>query len=109
MDKFMTVVSHGIPFHVRLVEKGDEYGLDRCLTYDKDEPMVEFYDARYVKKFESIGQFVSNYYVTTLISREYSDSRQGLQLQGDINDWYIDGKGMMEVFEWLEWVLEEEL
>ena len=106
MDKFMTVVSHGVPFHVRLVENGEKYGLDRCLTYDEYEPMVEFYDARYVKKFEPIGQFISRYYVTTLFSKEYGDNRQGLCLHGGVESWYIDEKGMLEVFNWLEWILE---
>lgn len=107
MDKFMTVVSHGIPFHTRFVDKGDKYGRDRCLTHDKDEPLIEFYDARFVKGFESLGQFVSRYYLTTLLSREYGDARTGLCLYGGVADWYIDKEGMTEVFEWLDWIIEQ--
>ena len=32
-------------WNVRIVEKGDSYGRDMCLTYDETDPLVEFYDA----------------------------------------------------------------
>ncbi len=37
----------GIPMIARFVRKGDRYGLDGCLTHDEDNPLIEFYDARY--------------------------------------------------------------
>ena len=105
-DTFMTVVSNGIPFHARLVKQGETYGLNRCLTHDKSDSMVEFYDARYVKGFESLGQFVSRYYVKTLLDTTWGDARRGLNLQSDIPDWYIDTGAMTKVFEWLEWIID---
>ena len=29
---------------VKVIEKGDKYGLNNCLTHDKPANMVEFYD-----------------------------------------------------------------
>ena len=43
-------------FNVRIVRAGDRYGRDNCLTHDKDEPLVEFYDSRY--PHTEYGQFV---------------------------------------------------
>ena len=104
MDNFMTIVNErtGIPFHVRFVNKGEEYGLDRCLEHDEDECLVEFYDARYVKGFKSLGQFISRYYTSTLLE---TDSEYGLTLDGDISDWYITKKNLTQVKDWLSWVV----
>ena len=32
------------PWTIRIVEEGDKYGRDDCLTYEKEEPVIEFYD-----------------------------------------------------------------
>ena len=32
-------------WNVRIVENGDAYGKDMCLTHDEADPLVEFYDA----------------------------------------------------------------
>ena len=34
-------------YNVRIVNKGDRYGREDCLTHDDDRPMAEFYDRRY--------------------------------------------------------------
>jgi hypothetical protein len=110
MDNFMTVVSNGIPFHARLVKKGEKYGLNRCITHDGNEPLVEFYDARFVKGFESLGQFVSRYYVNTILGTSefsFNDCRKGLCLDGGVRAWNIDGDGMKKVIDWLEWITAE--
>lgn len=99
MDNYITVVSHGIPFNVRLIKQGEKWGIDRCVTHDKIDPLVEFYDARYTK-ITSLGQFISSYYLSTLIITK--SCREGLNLHGGEPDWYIDKQGMTEVFEWLE-------
>lgn len=102
MDKFMTVVNqNGIPFHVRLVEQGEKFGLERCLTHDNINPLVEFYDARYTKGFDLLGQFVSRYYLSTLLRIE---ERGGLCLNGEILDWYIDEEAMQEIYDWFDWI-----
>jgi hypothetical protein len=86
--------SNGVPFNMRLVRKGDTYGRDLCLTHDKDDALVEFYDARY--RFEGergaeFGQFVSRYYLSTLCK---SKNKGGLNLDGGVDAWTIDADGM---------------
>ena len=55
-------------FNVRIVNKGDKYGREFCLTHDTDKPMVEFYDRRY--PHTQYGQFVSSYDVGTLLGHD---------------------------------------
>lgn len=94
-----TFYSH-TPFNVRLVEAGDRYGRDFCLTHeyepsDIDKAMVEFYDARFLHT--KFGQFVSRYYVSTLLEPyEYldGDEEAGLDLMGYEPAWKVDGKDM---------------
>lgn len=88
----------GIPFNVKVLFKGDRYGLRKCLVHDEDRPLVEFYDARY--DFNPEGQFVSSYYVETILSNNSKDS--GLCLDGGIPDWYIDAEAMQEVYRYLQ-------
>lgn len=82
-------------FNVRIVRKGDHYGLDFCLTHSKDEPLVEFYDARY--PHTEFGQFVTRYYVSTILERE----RNGLCLDGGIPEWSVSANDMDIVRAWL--------
>lgn len=79
---------------VRLVEKGDKYGLNGCLTHDKGDPLVEFYDTRY--KHTDFGQFVSRYYLSTLLKSE-----NGLCLQGDVPSWSVGEACMNRIRDWL--------
>ena len=61
-------------------------------NYRPDEPIVEFYD------INSFGQFVSAYYVsTTLKGWGY-----GLDLDGGIYSWTIDGPNMDAIRAWIE-------
>lgn len=87
--------ANGVPFTVRLVRKGDHYGLDGCLVHDEDDPLVEFYDARY--PHTEYGQFVSRYYLSTLLD----DPVWGLDLDGGVEDWTVDGDTMSTVYVWL--------
>lgn len=81
-------------FMVRIVEKGDDYGRwnraeqKMALTHEKDEPLVEFYDA------DSNGhpfdaQFISRYYFTTL-SKDVN--RTGIDLCGYEPAWQVSGE-----------------
>jgi len=76
-------------FNIRIVKNGDKYGLNFCLT-NNGETMVEFYDSRF--KHTEYGQFVSRYYVKTLI-----DHKGGLALYGSIPEWSITAEGMKQV------------
>ncbi len=88
----------GRSFLVRVVMKGDRYGLDDCLTHDKADPLIELYDQTYAGKkgFGPRGQFVSRYYATTLADHP---TGQGLCLDGGIPVWSIDGKAAAPVIE----------
>lgn len=80
-------------FNVRIVNAGDKYGRDFCLT-NAGDPLVEFYDSRY--PHTEFGQFVSRYFVSDLINHD-----RGLILDGGIPDWSISASGMKQVVEFL--------
>ena len=78
----VTSASNGVTFTVRLVEKGDRHGVNFCLIHSDPRPTVEFYDLKskaasydFVGPREKaiaagaprLGQFVSSYYVHTLL------------------------------------------
>jgi hypothetical protein len=89
-----------VRFVVRILRKGDRYGLDDVLTWDKDRPGVEFYDARY--DHTRFGQFVSRYYVETIQAAvPIGYATHGLDLMGHEPSWKIDGKAMRVVRQWL--------
>lgn len=96
-ENTFSINSNNIPFNIKIIFQNDHYGLDNCLTYKRYEPMIEFYDARY--PHTENGQFVSRYYITTLL--EGNDNR-GLCLDGGIPDWNIDAQAMNTVKEWLK-------
>ena len=61
----------GQPWTIRVLDIGDKYGREDCLTYDADEPVVEFYDADHPHTIDApsgtvLGQFVSRYYISTI-------------------------------------------
>ena len=86
----------GIPFHVRLVRKGDFYGVDNNFKHREEEPLVEFYDSRYVKGHTLLGQFVSRHNLSTIVNHFGA-----LNLNASVDDWYITGQNMKSVNQWL--------
>lgn len=89
-----------IPWTVKIVRKGERYGLRNCLVHDQDEPLVEFYDGRYAGKegFDPEGQFVERYYRSTLLQRS---PFHGLNLDGCIPDWTVPPLMMRFILGWL--------
>jgi hypothetical protein len=86
-------------FNVRIVNTGDKYGRNDCLVNDK-APMVEFYDSRYNDSdFDGRGQFVSRYYISTLVTSQYPN---GLCLDGGIPAWSVSADGMKQVLEYIQ-------
>jgi len=88
-------------WNVRIVNTGDTYGRAMCLTNDK-APMVEFYDVRYLHT--QYGQFVSRYYISTILSQdsrggEYSN---GLCLDGRVPAWHVSAEDMAQVVTFLK-------
>ena len=92
--------SENIDFKVRVVFEGDKYGLNNCLVHDKREPLVEFYDQ---KQFKGKGQFVSRYNSSVLIDRPSN----GLNLDGGVPSWSINGSNMEKITEWLNVILNQ--
>lgn len=85
---------NGITFRVVLLLDG------QCINYPAASeitrrPLVEFYDSRFPHTPD--GQFVSRYYLDTLLSGRET----GLDLQGDVPAWAIDDAGMNVVRHWL--------
>ena len=99
------------PWKVKIVFKGDSYGLDNCLTHKKDEPLVEFYDLENKEKFGDEGQFVSRYCLGTilfeglviskedLINAKKRDSEVGIDLQGNVDGWEMSAPCLTEVLD----------
>lgn len=79
---------------IRLVEKGDKYGLNDILTHDEADPLVEFFDTRY--EHTDLGQFVTRYYLSTVLKSE-----NGLCLQGDVPSWSVGEACMNRIRDWL--------
>jgi hypothetical protein len=89
----------GRPWVVRLVFNGDKYGLDFKLTHKEEDPLVEFYDARY--EHTNYGQFVSRYYASTLLNGELRQPGLGLNLDGGVPEWKITSNGILRVLLWI--------
>lgn len=95
---FKVTNRHGVTFLVRIVEKGDGYGVDDKVIHDEDDPMVEFYDQRYTdERFGPRGQFVSRYYLSTLLERPVV----GIDLHHGIESWYVTAENMAEVLRYV--------
>lgn len=93
---------NGRTFLVRVVNKGDKWGLNDCLTHDEDDPLIEFYDLTNAntKGFGERGQFVSNYYARTLAEDAPSLHKRGLCLDGGNADvWSIDAEALGPVLD----------
>ena len=86
-------------FNVRIVNTGDKYGVNDCLTNNK-APMVEFYDSRFTNGADGArGQFVTRYYVSTLLDSYYP---HGLCLDGGVDAWNVSAEGMQQVIKFIE-------
>lgn len=90
------------PWTVRIVFKGERYGLDGGQLHEQDEPLVEFYDAEQdIATFGPLGQFVNRCNITTLLSRAHSG--MPLCLHGGYpNDWTVSAPHMGLVEHWLQ-------
>lgn len=86
-------------FNVRVLRKGEKYGLEDCLTHKERKPLVEFYDYRHRNDKEwKRGQFVSSYYAETILDH---DPNSVLSLDGDIPEWTVSAESMQEILAWL--------
>jgi hypothetical protein len=79
-------------FNVRIVQSGDRFGRDDCLTHEKEDPLIEFY-LRDSADQRSRGFFISRYRASTLVA----GGNRGLLLEGSRPDWSVTPEEMQEV------------
>lgn len=96
-------------FRVRLLRRGERYGLDRKLTHEREAPLVEFYDLDagsdergFRADFGGEGQFVSRYYAKTLLEDGERLRQHGLWLDAGVPVWQLSAANMDEVLRWLQ-------
>lgn len=99
MSSLNVVNSKGRKFKVCVIDTGDRYGLNNCLV-NYGDPMVEFWD---MFTFPDEGQFVSRYYVDTILEDD-GDGVSGLNLDNGEPVWSIDASTMLEVVNFLKGV-----
>lgn len=80
---------------IRLIRKGDAYGLNDKLTHDHALPMVEFF--RHEQGNEDKRFFVSRYYVETLLK----SNANGIQLEGRDPAFTLHDPAYADVLQWL--------
>ena len=72
----------------------------------KDQNLVSFYDTRY--DHTQYGQFVGRYYANTLLgldgwsSRGSSIKNRGLNLDGGVDNWFINADNATDVVDFIE-------
>lgn len=103
-------------WRVHLVMPGEHYGRNDALTYEPEEavqhgsglPLVEFYDMSQDPATFPGGQFVSRYYMDTLLG---TDSPKlgvpirdmfALDLDGGVPAWTVSGDDLKRVADWLD-------
>lgn len=91
-----------LKWNCRVVRKGERYGKGDCLVHDKEDALIEFFDARY--PVTDSGQFVSRYYVTTLLNRPAN----GLLLDTGSPDWRLSAATVEAVKDWVNYFLTQD-
>lgn len=111
-------------WRVHLVQEGEHYGvndsliygdtigngvphigerINDCQLYGHGLPLVEFYDM--TKNTEQDGQFVSRYYMSTLLGMDESDiplsDMKAFSLDGGVPAWTVAGTDLQNVTDWL--------
>lgn len=101
---------------VHLVMPGDHYGRGDVLTYEQEDadrhgsglPLVEFYDTSSDPVAFPGGQFVSRYYMDTLLGTDNLNlglpirDMQALSLDGGVPAWTVSGIDLSNVAAWLD-------
>lgn len=107
-------------FRVHLVQEGEHYGatggfvygkalsngsfgipINDCQLYGHGLPLVEFYDVSQDPAKFPEGQFITRYYMSTLLGMDYVAYSIGdmfaLVLDGGVPDWTISGDDLQQV------------
>ena len=68
-NNIIKITSHNVPYVVRVVIKGDKYGMHpEGIVHDKEEPLVEFYDNR--KEASLLGDFLARYSLSYVLATD---------------------------------------
>lgn len=103
-------------WRVHLVMPGERYGRDDALTYEPEDavrngsglPLVEFYDTSQDPVAFPGGQFVSRYYMDTLLGTDSLKlgvpirDMPALNLDGGVPAWTVSGNDLKLVADWLD-------
>jgi hypothetical protein len=103
LDKKIFTDSADRSFMVRIVPMDGKYGRDFCLTHDRTEPMVEFYDTRYAHTKDEdgtiLGQFVSRYNLETIL--QVVAKNHGINLHEGVLSWQIGADAISDIGQWI--------
>jgi len=90
----------GRRFNVVCVRKGDRHGPDKSLVHDRDEPLIEFYDATFegTRRFAPEGQFIAAYPASVLLGVERD---LGFQFHVSRPYWKLDVARLQNVWDWI--------
>lgn len=98
-DLLRVINADGRAFNVRVLQPGDKFGMDDCLTHE-GETVIEFYDATYEgARFGPRGQFVSRYYVSSL-DTDWIRKGTGLDLHGGEPVWKLTAENVTAALEY---------
>lgn len=89
---------------MRLVNVGDRYGLNMCLTHDAGEQLIEFYDRTHAFHYDYVGtpeeakaagapclgQFVTRYRLSTILKSAEKRPSATLMMNGGVPVWHIE-------------------
>ena len=96
-NKVLVVKDWQTTWLIRIVEPGDTYGKNMCLTNTATEAYIEFYDpCNPFTEDSDFGYFVARYYKQNIMEGE-----GGLKLYGNDPTWQISDEGMEKVRKWL--------
>lgn len=106
-DKLLSIAIpnylYGTRFNVKLIFKGDRYGVNGCLTHTDDIILLEFYDNK--NKITDIGEFISRLTVNSLLGNNifYKIPHKGaLYLDSYVPQWTVDIKQMKKITTWVK-------
>ena len=93
--------AQGRRFNVVCVRKGDRHGPGKALVHERDEPLLEFYDATFegTNRFDPEGQFIMGYYASMILDLE---SELGLQFHVSRPDWKLDLTSLQPLWDWIK-------
>lgn len=96
-------------WRVHLVKEGEHYGANNSLVHNEKDPLVEFWDMSTDKAKFSEGQFVSRYYLSTLLDNKWGSSldemvagNRAFCLDADVPSWIVAPADLKDIAAWLK-------